>query len=202
MPLKLIHGPPNSGRAGRIRQGLATVLDRDPVLVVPTLDDVYAFERELCAGGAVLGADVMTFGGLFATVATAGGAPPGAVLTPAQRLGAVAAAVSERRPAMGPLRGSVPHSGFPPALERLLDELQGAGLEPADVEAVAGTLEGSAYLADVAALFSAYAGIRDGLGRIDAHGVARGAIRLLREEPAAWRSRPVFLYGFDDLTGN
>ena len=73
MPLKLIHGPPNSGRAGRIRHGLLAVLDRDPVLVVPTLDDVYAFERELCASGAVLGADVMTFGGLFRAVATAGG---------------------------------------------------------------------------------------------------------------------------------
>ena len=49
MPLKLIHGPPNSGRAGRIRRGLIGVLDRDPVLVVPTVDDVYSFERELCA---------------------------------------------------------------------------------------------------------------------------------------------------------
>ena len=57
MPLNLIHGPPNSGRAGRIRRGLIAVLDRDPVLVVPTLDDVYRFERELCAEGAVLGAD-------------------------------------------------------------------------------------------------------------------------------------------------
>ncbi len=35
MPLKLIHGPPNSGRAGLIRRGLIEVLDRDPVLVVP-----------------------------------------------------------------------------------------------------------------------------------------------------------------------
>jgi ATP-dependent helicase/DNAse subunit B len=201
MPLKLIHGPPNSGRAGRIRHRLTAVLDRDPVLVVPTLDDVYAFERELCAGGAVLGADVMTFGGLFATVATAGGAPPGAVLTPAQRLGAVAAAVSERRPAMGPLRGSVPHSGFPPALERLLDELQGAGLEPADVEAAAGTLEGSAYLGDIAALFSGYARVRDGLGAVDTHGIAREAIGLLVDGGSFWR-RPVFLYGLDDLTRN
>jgi len=174
--LKLIHGPPNSGRAGRIRHGLIAVLDRDPLLVVPTLDDVYAFERELCAGGAVLGADVMTFGGLFRTVATAGGAPPGAVLTPAQRLGAVAAAVAAARAEMGPLRGSVLHSGFPLALERLLDELQGAGLEPADVEAAAGTLEGSAYLGDIATLFSGYAKVRDGLGTVDAHGIAREAV--------------------------
>ncbi len=201
MALKLIQGPPNSGRAGRIRRGLSAVLDRDPLLVVPTLDDVYAFERELCANGAVLGADVMTFNGLFRTVATAGGAPPGAVLTPAQRLGAVAAGVSERRAEMGPLRGSVAHPGFPPALERLLDELQGAGLEPADVEAAAGTLEGSAYLGDVAALFAGYTRVRDGLGAVDTHCIAREAIDLLKGDGRFWR-RPVFLYGLDDLTRN
>lgn len=201
MPLTLIQGPPNSGRAGRIRRGLLAVLDRDPVLVVPTLDDVYAFERELCAEGAILGADVMTFGGLFATVATAGGAPPGAVLTPAQRLGTVAAAVAERRGEIGPLRGSALQPGFPLALEHLLDELQGAGLEPADVEAAAGTLEGSAYLGDIATLFTAYAQLRDRLGMVDAHGVAREAIALLRAGSGFWR-RPVFLYGLDDLTRN
>jgi ATP-dependent helicase/DNAse subunit B len=177
------------------------VLDRDPVLVVPTLDDVYAFERELCASGAVLGADVMTFGGLFATVATAAGAPPGTVLTPAQRLGAVAAAVNEGRSEMGPLRGSLLHPGFPQALERLLDELQGAGLEPADVEAAAGTLEGSAYLGDIATLFAGYARVRDRLRTVDTHGIAREAIALLEAESQFWR-RPVFLYGLDDLTRN
>jgi len=201
MSLKLIHGPPNSGRAGRIRRGLTAALDHDPVLVVPTLDDVYAFERELCAGGAILGADVMTFGGLFRAVASAGGAPPGAVLTPAQRLGAVAAAVTERHAEMGPLRGSAPQPGFPLALERLFDELQGAGLEPTDVEAVAGTLEGSAYLGDISTLFAAYARVREGLGTVDTHGIAREAIGLLRAGDGFWR-RPVFLYGLDDLTPN
>lgn len=171
------------------------------MLVVPTLDDVYAFERELCAEGAVLGASVMTFGGLFGAVASAAGAPAGATLTPAQRLGAIAAAVRECRPSLGPLSRSAGQPGFPIALERLLDELQAAGLEPADVEAAAGTLEGSAYLGDVAALFGAYARLRDGLGTVDPHGIAREAIELLGERAGIWR-RPVFLYGLDDLTPN
>lgn len=202
MSLKLIHGPPNSGRAGKIRRGLLAVLERDPVLVVPTDDDVNAFQRELSANGAVLGASVVNFEGLFATVVAAGGMASRPSLSAAQRRGAVAAAVEELRGKLGPLGNSGRRPGFPDALTRLLDELQGAGLEPADVEAVAGTLEGSAYLGDVAALFSAYARIGDGLGRIDGHGLAREAIRLLREVPATWRARPVFLYGFDDLTGN
>jgi len=201
VPLKLIHGPPNSGRAGRIRRGLLEALDRDPVLVVPTLDDVYAFERELCADGAVLGAGVMTFGALFRAVATAGGAPPRAVLTPAQRLGAVAAAVAKHRARLGPLRGSAARPGFTLALERLLDELGGAGLSPAEVEAAAGTLEGSAYLADLAELFAAYAHVRDGLATVDAHEIARQAIALLREDGGFW-DRPIFVYGLDDMTRN
>jgi ATP-dependent helicase/DNAse subunit B len=202
MPLKLIQGPPNSGRAGRIRRALTAALDHDPILVVPTVDDVYSFERELCAKGAVLGAGVMTFGGLFRTVATTGGAPPGSVLTPAQRLGAVAAAVIERRSELGPLRDSALRPGFPPALERLVDELQGAGLDPADVDAGAGTLEGSAYLSDVSTLFAGYARIRDRLGHVDTHGIAREAIDLLAAGGGEWWGRPVFVYGFDDLTRN
>src|SRR5215207_7061801 len=134
MPLKLIQGPPNSGRAGLVRRGLSAVLEREPVLVVPTVDDVDRFQSELCAGGAVLGAEVTTFDGLFATVATAGGAPPRPGLTAAQRLGAVAAAIAEQRSSLRPLRGSAGQPGFPVALERLLEELQGAGIEPGALE--------------------------------------------------------------------
>ena len=202
MALKLLHGPPNSGRAGRIRRALIAVLDRDPILVVPTMDDVYSFERELCAGGAVLGAEVTTFDGLFRTVAVAGGSPPRPLLSPAQRLGAVAAAVAEWRPKLRPLRGSAAQPGFPGALERLFDELQAAGLSPADVETATETLEGSAYLGDVASLFAGYASIRDRLGFTDRHGVARAATGLLRADSVVWWSRPLFIYGFDDLTRN
>ena len=130
MPLNLIHGPPNSGRAGLIRRRFAAALDRDPVLVVPNVDDVFSFERELCEDGAALGGSVMTFGALFRAVATAGGAPPGAELTPAQRLRAVAVAVDARLGRLGPLRRSAARPGFARAFERLLDELQGAGVDP------------------------------------------------------------------------
>jgi ATP-dependent helicase/DNAse subunit B len=202
MSLHLTYGPPNSGRAGLIRRRLLAVLDRDPVLVVPTADDVYVFERELSQERAILGATVTNFGGLFRAVTATAGAPLGIELTPAQRLGAVAAAVEESRSGLGPLRSSARRPGFAHALMRLFDELQEAGREPADVEATAATLEGSAYLGDVATLFAGYARIRDGLSRVDAHDVSREAIRLLRESGEAWHGRPVFLYGFDDLTRN
>jgi RecB family exonuclease len=202
MPLNLIHGPPNSGRAGLIRRRFAAALDRDPILVVPTVDDVFTFERELCDGGTALGGAAMTFGALFRTIATAGGVPPGAELSAAQRLRTISIAVATRMGALGPLRRSAARPGFPRAFERLLDELQGAGVEPAAVEASAATLEGSAYLSDIAALFSGYAEARDRLGRVDAHGIAREAIEQLRRDGSFWGQRPVFLYGLDDLTPN
>ena len=199
MPLTLVHGPPNSGRRGLIRRRFSAALDRDPILVVPTVDDVYSFERELCEGGAALGGTVMTFGGLFTQVATAGGAPPAAVLTPAQRQRAVSLAIAERRDRLGPLRRSTARPGFAPAFARLLDEMQGAGREPTDVEAAAATLEGSAYLGDVTTLFAGYVAVLARLGRGDSHGVATQAVRLLRDPGGFWH-RPVFLYGLDDLT--
>ncbi|MDX6590235.1 MAG: hypothetical protein QOI84_1509, partial [Solirubrobacterales bacterium] len=200
MPLNLIQGPPNSGRAGAVRRRFAAVAERDPVLVVPTLDNVFAFEREICQGGAALGGAAMTFGALIRTIATAAGAPPGSELSNAQRLRTIAAAIALRRGRLGPLRRSAERPGFARAFARLLDELQAAGVEPAMVESSAATLEGSAYLSDIATLFAAYAELRDGTGRVDRHDIARQAIALLRGDEDFWGRRPVFLYGFDDLT--
>jgi RecB family exonuclease len=200
VPLKLILGPPNSGRAGLVRRRYLEALERDPVLVVPTVDDVFAFERELCGEGAALGGTVLTFGALFGQIATAAGRPPGAVLSPAQRRRCVEVAVEERASRLGPLRRSAGRPGFAAAFTRLLDELQAAEVGPQEVEASAGTLEGSAYLADVATLFAGYAAARERSGRLDAAGIAREAIDLLRADPGPWAGQPVYLYGLDDLT--
>ena len=202
MPLKLIHGPPNSGRADRIQALFRAALDRDPVLVLPTLDDVFRFERSLCADGAALGGSVLTFADLFREVAWACGAPAGSELTPAQRLAAVSAGIAAQRGGLGPLRRSAARPGFAIPFERLLDELQAAGLEPAALESGAQTLESSAYLGDLTALFAAYAEVRDGLGMRDVHGLAAAAIEALRAAPDAWGERPVFLYEPGEPTGN
>lgn len=210
MPLKLIYGPPNSGKRGEVLRELRAVLDRDPILVVPNRDDVFDFERELCTGGALagarsgalLGGAAMTFGALFRTVATAAGAPPGTELSAAQRLRAIAVAIEARRDRLGPLRRSAARPRFAGALERLIDELQAAGVEPQEVEASAATLEGSAYLSDLATLYSGYEEVRRRTGRTDAHGIAREAIAQLRRDGSFWGERPVLLYGFDDLTEN
>jgi ATP-dependent helicase/DNAse subunit B len=202
MPLKLIHGPPNSGRAGRIQSLFREALDRNPVLVLPTLDDVFRFERSLCEAGAALGGSVMTFGDLFREVARTSGAPLSDELTPAQRQAAVSVGIATHRERLGPLRRATGRPGFAIPFERLIDELQSAGLEPDSLGSGAQTLESSAYLGDLTELFGAYAEIRDRLGLLDVHGVARTAIASLRSAPETWGERPVFFYEPGDLTPN
>jgi ATP-dependent helicase/DNAse subunit B len=202
VPLNLISGPLNSGRRGQILARFAEASDRGPILVVPNLDDVFDFEQELCAKAPALGGSVMTFGGFFREIAIAGGSPPGAELSRDQRLRAVSVAIADRHRRLGPLRRSAGRPGFAIAFERLIDELQGAGLDPERIGDGAQTLESSAYLGDLAELCAGYAEVRERLGRIDSHQIAREAISLLHDSPAFWNERPLFLYGLDDLTGN
>jgi len=201
VPLKLIQGPPNSGRRGLVLDEFRAALQREPLLVVPTADDAFDFERELCEAGAQVGGSVVTFRGLAAEIAAGGDNPPGRVLSAAQRRRATAIAVAERRNRLGPLRRSAKREGFAASLTELIDELQAGGLDPAAVQAGAETLDRSAYLSDLAELFAAYEGVRQRLGRVDPQHVAAAAIAVLRSAAPAW-NRPVFLYGFDDLTGS
>ena len=60
--------------------------------------------------------------------------------------------------------------------------------------------EAGPYEAEVARLYAGYCEVRDELGRADSHTLAAAAIAALAERPDAWGARPVFLYGFDDLT--
>jgi ATP-dependent helicase/DNAse subunit B len=199
MPLHLVFGPPNSGRAAVIRKRFLDALGSDPVLVVPTLDDVFSFERRLCAErGALLGGSVLVFEGLFGEVAKAAGEATPSPLSRAQRVRLLRAAIDGVE--LGPLRGSAGRPGFAGALDDLIGELQAAGLDPDSVSAGASTLEGSAYLDDLKTLFRAYAELRDSRGYADSHTVPRAAIPAMRRDPDSWRRRPVLLYGFDDLT--
>ena len=199
MPLNLIHGPPNSGRAGVVRRRFTEELTRSPVLVLPTLDDVFAFERELCREeGALLGGTVQTFDGLFEGVAAAAGVvcPPRIRREQRERLLRVAAARTKPRI----LARSASRPGFAAAAADLVAELQAAMLDPSSVEAAADGLEDSAYLGELAAIYRAYTDLRDSAGLSDRHLIAAEAIAGVRAHPDCWKGRPVFLYGFDDLT--
>jgi ATP-dependent helicase/DNAse subunit B len=195
MGLKLIIGPPNSGRTGAVLDAFRAV--SDPVLVVPTVDDVERFERELTSGGdAVIGADVSTFERLFGLVMRAVDAPAGAPLTRTQRRRVAREAVARTRLKL--LAASASRPGFPAALEELISELQAGLVDPATLADRA--REAGPYEVEIAALYQGYLEVRDKLSRHDSHSLAAAAISGLRANPDAWAARPVLLYGFDDLT--
>jgi len=201
MPLSLIVGPPNSGRTGAVRERLTAALGRDPVLVVPTLEDASRFERELCdaAGGrAVLGASILTFERLFDEVARATGAPGRPPLTEAQALHLVRRAIAATHLRL--LARSARRPGFATALAALIEEIQASCLDPRTIEERIAAGSDPRYLGELRSLYRAYLGLRDELGLGDSHLAAAEATAALRAHPDAWGSRPVLLYGFDDMT--
>jgi ATP-dependent helicase/DNAse subunit B len=200
MGLRVIAGPPGSGRAAEILDGFRSVLDREPVLVVPTSDDVDRLERELCAApGGSLGGTVTSFPGLFREVGRLIGLDAGEGLGTMQRIWLARAAA-----ATTPLRRlsrSARRAGFAPALEALLTDLQASGLDAAAFKAaVDAAPDAGEYERELASLFAAYEALRDERGLGDDHQLAGRTTAVLRGEPRSWADRPVFLYGFDDLT--
>ncbi len=199
MSLELIVGPPNSGRAGEILDRLRGSLDRDPLLIVPTGDDIARFERDLCAGGQpAIGATIRTFASLTDEIASATAAEVAPALTPPQRLALIRAAT-----AATPLRllaRSSRSPGFAAALDLLIAELQAALVSPGDLRSAAEAADGAGHELELAALYEAYEDLRDRAGRADAGSLALAAASALRAAPDAWGGRPVLVYGFDDLT--
>ncbi len=197
MSVKLIVGPPNSGRTGRTLDAFRAAAARDPVLVVPTVDDVERFEDELTTEGeVVIGATVGTFDQLFRLVARATDAPAGPEISRIQRLRLASEAAS--RAELKVLATSSRRPGFPAALQELVSELQAAMVDPLALRERA--TEAGPYEVEIASLYESYLMVRDELGLHDEHSLAAAATAALRERRDAWGARPIFLYGFDDLT--
>src|SRR3954467_14655557 len=117
MALKLVTGPPHSGRAGQGRDESRPRLPEDPLLFVPGYRDVAQIQRELARTGAGLGARVVRFADLFRTIGERCGAPLARVASDVQR----ELLVEESIRAVAPraLRASAERPGFTRAAMRL-----------------------------------------------------------------------------------
>jgi ATP-dependent helicase/DNAse subunit B len=196
--LELITGPANAAKAGAVLTRFRAALPRDAVLVVPTPADADHYRRELAAQGIVLGAEVLTFARLIREIAAATGVRARA-LGRVARERVVRSAIADVE--LHALARSAAAPGFPAALEALFAELGRSLVGPGRfVRAVRAWEDGPPHAAELAALFSAYHRRLERLEVVDYEGLARAALDALRERPAAWGGRPVFLYGFDDLT--
>jgi superfamily I DNA/RNA helicase/RecB family exonuclease len=199
MPLTLITGPANAAKAGAVLERLRAALPRDPVLVVPTSADAVHYSRELAGAGLVFGADVTTFARLMADISRMTGVGGRALGRPARER-VVRAAIADV-----PLSGLAPSArgpGFAAALGDLFSELQRCLAGPARFAGAVRTWGEAAppHAGELARLYSAYHRRLEALGAVDADGLARAALDALRADAGAWGGRPVFLYGFDDLT--
>src|SRR5688572_20108224 len=187
MGLALVVGPAKAGKIARLLDGYLAAIERDPVLIVPGGPDVERIERDLLTRtGALLAGSIGTFDDVFRELATAA-AEARPVVTDAQR-----ALLARRVLARTPLDGlgrSARFAGFADSLLAVLGELESGLLDP-------GQLEG-----DLALLYAGYREELDRLGLWDRDLLRRRAVERLRSELGAWDGRPVFAYGFEDLTG-
>jgi len=180
--LSLVVGPAHAGKVGTLLDGFVAALDRDPWLIVPQRADVERVERELIERqGGLLAGTIGTFDTLFDELARADG-------DDRRVLGEVERALVVRRLSVAAVDGSR-FSGFADAVGRSLAELDGALLEPGDLAE------------PLASLAAAYRGELERLDAWDKGLLRRVAVDRLTGALDAWGRRPVFAYGFEDLTG-
>jgi ATP-dependent helicase/DNAse subunit B len=198
MPITLITGPANSGKAEVLMDAVRRHLARgeEPLLVVPTRADAEHYLRELAGEQAAVGVRVLQFGALIGeTVRRAGVVEPVLSGLARERLLEVLASRAVGAPvAPGLLR----------ALGELIAELQARRISPQRLaQALASWARvdragaSRSWLGDV---FAEYRATLQRLGRLDTDQRAVRALDTLRERPALWGLTPVLFYGFDDLT--
>jgi ATP-dependent helicase/DNAse subunit B len=198
MPITLLTGPANSGKAqlvmDRVRLHLAH--GQEPLLVVPTRADAEHYLRELAGEQAAMGVRVERFAGLVGeAVRRAGVSQPLLAGLARERVLEKLASRAEGAPVA---------RGLVRALGDFVAELQVRRVTPARLEQALASwraADGSqASRAELGRLFAEYCSTLRRLGRLDAEQRAVGALDRLRERPHLWESIPVLFYGFDDLT--
>src|SRR5438552_3479391 len=187
MALTLLAGPANAGKVALLLERYLAVLSDEPFLIVPNRSDVDRVERELLTEcGALMSGQIGTFDDLFERLAREGGEHR-PVTTDAQRALIVRAALSRAR--LNGWTRSARFAGFGDALSSTLGELESGLVEPAELDG------------DLAGLYAEYRAELDRLGVWDRDLQRRAAAERVAHELAAWEGRPVFAYGFEDLTG-
>ncbi|MFZ9668427.1 MAG: UvrD-helicase domain-containing protein, partial [Solirubrobacterales bacterium] len=239
MPLHLISGLPNTGRTERLREEFeeAARAGRNPILLVPSVDDVFAWERRLtqagesgndgpveraskleAPAGGFAGGVVMHFNDLCREIVRrADGAGPRIAGEMRRRLALERAVAQLADVADGPaarIEGKTTNQpGLLDAALELVDEYRAERIEMGDpFRATGESIEGEGVedgtieeiRRGIEPLVTAFELDLADEGLTDLPKTAERALEtvvgLFREE-ADWRARPVFVAGFDDMTG-
>ena len=204
MPLTLVTGPANAGKAGRVLGAYRDRIAEEPLLVVPAFRDVGHAQRELASKGAVFGSWVVRFARLFEVAGERCGTPTGRArrATYEQRELLVEHAIRSTR--LDALAAVAERPGFARAAGRFFAELGRSLVEPPRLwQALrqwAGDGPRRQYAEEVGALYAAYWDALEIAKLVDEPLFARQTLDALKAEPAGWGQTPVFAYGFDDFT--
>jgi RecB family exonuclease len=206
MPITLITGPANAGKARAVLDAVARHVahGEQPLLVLPTGADADRYRRELAQAGPVAGVSVGVFAGLLERVARCA-----AVQEP--ELGRQPLSEGAREQmlctlAAGMQGSTVAARRLVRALVGAIAELQAADVRPAQLRASlhVQAIESEPRALLLTQLHERYREILTRAHVLDAELRARRALDVLRARPALWRTgarpSPVLLYGFDDLT--
>jgi ATP-dependent helicase/DNAse subunit B len=204
VPLRLVTGPANSGKAGRILDAYRASLDRQPILVVPAFRDVEHTQRELAAGGAVFGTRVARFAWLFQDVAARCGSEVRGMRRASRLQLELITERAVRDTRLEALAASAERPGFVRAAARFVREVERSMIEPQRLAQAlrdwAGDGPRAAFAGEVAAIYRSYRAALESAGLVDDELYFWRALEALRERPADWGGSPVYVYGFDDFT--
>jgi ATP-dependent helicase/DNAse subunit B len=198
MPITLLTGPANSGKAQVLLDALRAHLARgeEPLLVVPTRADAEHYLRELAGEGTAMGARVERFDGLIEEAVRRAGVGQ-ALLGGLARRRVVAALAAEES-------GERASPGLVSAVEILFAELRVRRVTPAKLEGAlaqwAAQDEAGRSRVRLGRMYARYQESLREMGRLDSEQRAIAALDALRRRPSLWGATPVFFYGFDDLT--
>ena len=203
MPPEADRRPAELGPRGRGR-AVASVerASREPVLVVPTGDDAALVRARAVRGRRALARDLdphLRLALRGRRIGARARCRPRCSPRP-QRLALVRAAIADDRlERLAPLGHVAP--GSRPALDTLIGELQAALVTPVELASAPPSSTTALTRRSSPPSTRAYAELRDASGRSDRGALAAArARRAARRAGGRGRGRPVFLYGFDDLT--
>lgn len=197
MPLRIVKGPPNSGRTELIRRRYLELLPARPVLVVPGVDDIFGWERRLTEDTeGLLGGQIVHFKDLCDEILELDRGPgerPQAA-SGLQRLHLIRAAIGAE------WRDVAARLPFQPGLAesvlRLIDDFRAENVDP---ETLAHRIQEADlhYLTRLTAVYRHY------VESLAARGLTDGpeeTTRAVERVGRVWRGRPVMIAGFDELT--
>ena len=187
VPLSLLVGPANAGKVEQLLERFCDEIERRPFLVVPNVGDIERSQRDLLRRSpALFSGRVGTFDDLFRELAAK--APGRRRLGDNERRFVARSLLAETK--LDSFARSARFGGFLEALVESFVELESALVEPARAEGELGSLY-SLYLAELERLDRADRELERWLV----------ADRLATELDAWPNERPLFVYGFEDLSG-